>query len=592
MSTMGRMGDVDSRRLPRVLSFLSAGFVTLGFVVSAVHAAEADLLAKEASSSPAPASLSPSSSKKADALALYATGLFEEDTEGPEKAIERFREVLALDPAYTDLAVKVAYDYLRRGDTVKATSVLKDTAKAAPKDPVPLLVLSAIYLKHLNKPDLAVTYAQKAIEIAPASFPAREALWEIYTNRGEKTRADQVLDRAARSKNTDPSYWASLAELVGRRSFRDGTPLSEKEFVRISDFVEKAATLGSEDPVLLARAGDIYVLSRQVDMAIPHYEKAYQKKASLPQLRHKLAACYFESGRNSDAAPLYEEIVKLNPLELAAYDALGKIYLREGNDEKALGNARQALLIEPQELNRHLLVIDILFRQKDFPGAADALAEARRVFPRTARLSYFHGLALSQAKRHEEAIRVFEQALVEAGNSQPDLLGPEFYFDYGAAAEQAGLVVKAAELFKKVIQLDPANAGRAYNYLGYMWVDRGENLDEAEQLILRAVEMEPANGAYLDSLGWLYFKQGKFDEALKTLLHAAECLPAPDAVVYDHVADAYFKLGKTTEAVLYWQKARRLAPADLKIAEKLDKVSKAVVKKPVQDTQSTLPSVE
>lgn len=589
---MGRMGEVGIRRLPRVLYFLPAGLVTLGFVASAVYAAEADLLAIDASNASAPATLTPSASKKADALALYATGLFEEDTEGPEKAIERFREVLTLDPAYTDLAVKVAYDYLRRGDTVKATSVLKDTSKAAPKDPVPLMVLSAIYLKHLNKPDLAVTYAQRAIEVAPSSFAAREALWEIYTNRGDSTKADLVLDRAARAKNTDPAYWASLAELIGRRSFREGTPLSEKQFSRISEFTEKAASLGKDDPILLARCGDIYVLSRQVDKAIPHYEQAYNKKASLPQLRHKLAACYFEAGRSADATPLYEEIVKLNPLDIEGYDALGKIYMREGNDSKALANARQALLIEPQNLNRHLLVIDLLFRQKDFPGAASALAEARRVFPRTPRLSYFHGLALSQAKRHDEAIRVFEQALIEAGNSQPDLLGPDFYFDYGAAAEQAGLVVKAAELFKKSIQLDPNNAARAYNYLGYMWVDRGENLDEAEQLIQRAVEMEPANGAYLDSLGWLYYKQGRYEEALKTLLHAAECLPEPDAVVFDHVADAYHKLGKTTEAVLYWQKARRLAPDDAKIAEKLDKVSKAVVKKPVDETKSSLPTAE
>ena len=80
-------------------------------------------------------------------------------------------------------------------------------------------------------------------------------------------------------------------------------------------------------------------------------------------------------------------------------------------------------------------------------------------------------------------MRAFEKALVEAGNSQPDMLNADFYFDYGAAAEQAGQYVKASELFRKSIELDPDNAARSYNYLGYMWVERSENLEEAGQLI-------------------------------------------------------------------------------------------------------------
>ena len=70
------------------------------------------------------------------------------------------------------------------------------------------------------------------------------------------------------------------------------------------------------------------------------------------------------------------------------------------------------------------------------------------------------------------------------------------------------------------------------------------------------------NGAYVDSLGWLYFKQGKFDEALTELLRAAELLPEPDAVVFEHIGDACDKLGRRAEAVLYWQKALQLNPAE------------------------------
>ena len=113
-----------------------------------------------------------------------------------------------------------------------------------------------------------------------------------------------------------------------------------------------------------------------------------------------------------------------------------------------------------------------------------------------------------------------------------------------------------------------------------MWVERSENLDEAGQLIRRALEMEPGNGAYVDSLGWLYFKQGKFEEALTELLRAAELLPEPDAVVFEHIGDAYDKLGRNAEAVLYWQKALQLNPESKTIGAKLDKSAENVAKQP------------
>ena len=232
-------------------------------------------------------------------------------------------------------------------------------------------------------------------------------------------------------------------------------------------------------------------------------------------------------------------------------------------------------------------MIDLLFKQKEYEGASSALEEARKRFPKAGLLTYYHAVALSQIKHHEEAMRAFEKALVEAGNSQPDMLNSDFYFDYGAAAEQAGQYVKAGELFRKSIELDPDNAARSYNYLGYMWVERSENLEEAAQLIRRALELDPGNGAYVDSLGWLYFKQGKFQDALTELLRAAELLPEPDAVVFEHIGDAYDKLGRNAEAVLYWQKALQINPENKTIATKLDKSAENVAKQPRQNPPSS-----
>src|SRR5207248_3567188 len=130
--------------------------------------------------------------------------------------------------------------------------------------------------------------------------------------------------------------------------------------------------------------------------------------------------------------------------------------------------------------------------------------------------------------------------------NKTEVLTGEFYLNYGAACEEAGNVEKAAELFKKSIEIDPGNAAQAYNYLGYMWIDRGENLDEAGELIKRALELDPDNAAFIDSMGWYYFKKGQYDKALAELLRAASSIePTEAGEVYDHVGDTYARLGDT-----------------------------------------------
>jgi tetratricopeptide (TPR) repeat protein len=565
--------------------FLVCASVAFGLAYLAAHGAVADLL--PADTPETARALEAKGQRKADALAWFVNGLFEEESDGPEKALESYRKALALDPGNTDLAVKVAYDYLRRGETADAISVLKDAVKAAPKETAPCLALSSTYLRHLRKPDLAAKYAQTAIEIAPKTFAPYEALWEVYLSGGQTAKAEQVLEKAARSKSTDPDFWLSLAELSSRNVLRDaGASLSEVELQRVGRLLEKAAACGEKDPAALSKIGDLYVLTRQTDKALPFYRKVVELKASYPQIREKLAGCLIETGQTDAAIEVIEDLVKVNPLSVAAYDQLTQLYLKAGHLQKALASARQALLMEPQMLPRHLQVIDLLFKQKEYFSASAALAEARKRFPQAGLLTYYHGVALSQIKHHDEAMRAFERALVEAGNSQPDLLNADFYFDYGAAAEQAGQYVKASELFRKSIELDPGNAARSYNYLGYMWVERSENLDEAGQLIRRALEMEPANGAYIDSLGWLYFRQGKFEEALTELLRAAELLPEPDAVVFEHIGDACDKLGRRAEAVLYWQKALQLNPQSKDVGAKLDKAAEKVAKQPPASSQT------
>jgi Tfp pilus assembly protein PilF len=157
----------------------------------------------------------------------------------------------------------------------------------------------------------------------------------------------------------------------------------------------------------------------------------------------------------------------------------------------------------------------------------------------------------------------------------------------GAIYERQKQFDKAEEQFKKVLAVDPKNA-TVLNYYGYMLADRGIRLDEAQDLVQRAVDQEPFNGAYLDSLGWIYFKQNKTDEAEATLRKAVE-RESHDPTIRSHLGDVYAKQGRMEQAATEWEKSlaewRRTLPGDVendKIAEvekKLNQVRHRVAQK-------------
>ena len=147
---------------------------------------------------------------------------------------------------------------------------------------------------------------------------------------------------------------------------------------------------------------------------------------------------------------------------------------------------------------------------------------------------------------------MYEQTEAEAKHTNnAGLLDSQFYFNFGVSAEQSGLYDRAATLLEKSLTMedDPRQIANASNYLGFMWVDHDQNLERGGDLIKKAVELEPDNGAYLDSLGWYYYKTSRFPDALAQLQLAIEKLNPGDPVVYEHLGDTYLKLNDISNAL-------------------------------------------
>jgi tetratricopeptide (TPR) repeat protein len=262
---------------------------------------------------------------------------------------------------------------------------------------------------------------------------------------------------------------------------------------------------------------------------------------------------------------------------------------------KAVEHLEAALQAGGGDLNDYLQIGGLLRFAQQPEQFERFTARAQQLFPGEPRVGHHRAEALRQTKKYAEAAKCYEDSAKLAETRAPELLDDRFHFDWGTALERSGQFDAAARQFEKSIQLTPAEdlsrAASVMNYLGYMWLEQNRNLDSADTLIRKANELRPDEPAFVDSLGWLFFKQGKFTEALTELLRSEKLLrevqpePEPgDAEIYDHIAQSYDKLGQRDKALDYWKRTLEVQPEVEAIRERAERelgLSKPKPAKPV-----------
>ncbi|WP_299362424.1 tetratricopeptide repeat protein [uncultured Paracoccus sp.] len=192
-------------------------------------------------------------------------------------------------------------------------------------------------------------------------------------------------------------------------------------------------------------------------------------------------------------------------------------------------------------------------RMEDAERAARALTEAQ---PRLAPAWTALGDLLRQQEKWTEAVAAYDRA-IEILADDPDPQASWFaLYARGIALERSGEFDRADADMRAALELQPDQAP-VLNYLGYSWVERNVNLDEALKLIERAVELRPDDGYILDSLAWAYYRQGRFEEAVAPMERAVAAM-SDDSLVNDHMGDIYWKVGRRREAEIQWQRALSL----------------------------------
>jgi tetratricopeptide (TPR) repeat protein len=366
----------------------------------------------------------------------------------------------------------------------------------------------------------------------------------------------------------------------------------------------------------------LYDFAKQPDKAQQFFEKAL---ASSEQLNWRLtdAVANFDQrhGRAEKAKALYQKFIQQNAGSELAVAALARpagapqALIRSAADGLAeamfdlasvLNQAetvdlsliydRFALALRPQFGLAQLLLSDVLSAQNKPEESLQVLAEIRQASPyySSARLRSAINLdtldrtdeainqlktiaaeqpeaiaaevqlgdVLRNKKRYAEAVTAYDEAIRRSGTAGLPERWSLFY-DRGVALERSGQWQRAEEDLKHALELKPEQP-LVLNYLGYSWIDRGENLEQGVKMIEKAVELRPEDGYIVDSLGWAHYRMGDYTGAVEYLEKAIELVPQ-DPTINDHLGDAYWQSGRMNEARYQWRRALQFGPQENEI---------------------------
>jgi tetratricopeptide (TPR) repeat protein len=540
--------------------------------------------------------------------------------ENLDNAIEQFQAILALQPDDSYSALWLARLYRFENQHAQAEKVLRAILEREPDNGQALEQLSQLLIDEGRSEEAITLLNQAASDSAEPGF--YDLLGDAYSQQKDWPKAEEAYRKAVDEDPDEPNHRHGLAEAL----------LEEQKYPQALEQFQKLAELEPGTYQNYVRLAELYRKLGQFDQAQSSILRAKQLAPGNLEVVFNEAMLYEDQGHYEDAIKLLTDAIagvksqQHSPSEAAGnsgalgilYEQLGRVYREAQNYPAAIDTFREMAKLGPDTQKRaEMLLIDTYREDREIdPAIAEtkkALAESPRDPNLTMTLAMLYGEkadgaqatklleTLLQGNQNDEQVYIqlaqvqerskeFAAAEQSAGKAEEMARMPEdkamAWFMLGAIYERQKKFDLAEQEFRRVLDENPNNA-QVLNYYGYMLADRGVRLGEATSLIEKAVQQEPNNGAYLDSLGWAYYKQDKFAEAEEYLRKAIDH-DSHDPTILSHLGDVYLKLGQNERAAELleraaseWQKA---VPADYdseKISE-LDAQLKSLKKRLAQ----------
>jgi tetratricopeptide (TPR) repeat protein len=504
----------------------------------------------------------------ADILTLY--GRLMQKSRDPEAARGAYLEVLEIDPDRENIYLLLGGLYIQDDRLEDAQKTFERLVQHFPDSYAGHLFLGKILLE-TGDDARAETHLENALELDPDMLEPRFELLRLYRARAEGIREITVQKGdsvAAISLRLYGKYNADIEQAIlrinpGMRSvntIREGQVLrfpgigiaKDNESVRQlhTKIINQYREILNERPRNVRAAlelADYYLRNGFEDEAASLLKELGARSVSDNEVLATAARLYLDEKNYEAAAPILEGMLAGAPDSSALHNAAGITYYGLKEYSRAISHFRQ--VAEDSRFYADAVIYTaFLYQESDRPEEAIRFLETA-VDRSPDQADFIYYLAVFQ----EEAGRLAEtQALLKRGiANHPG--NAKLHFRLGVVSDKMGDKAACIAEMKRVIELDPKHAN-ALNYLGYTYAEMGQNLDEAERLIKRALSLTPNDGYITDSLGWVYYQQGKFEKALSYLKKAVERVP-DDPIILEHLGDVYRKLGDKQNALKYYRQS-------------------------------------
>jgi tetratricopeptide (TPR) repeat protein len=488
-------------------------------------------------------------------------------------------------------------------------------ATAAPQNPAPPLDATPGYYfllgRHLEsegKIDDAIAAHRRAIDLAPESAEIRAELAGLYARQDRALEAleaaEAALQRDAANREANRILGSIYAAFVDQKQpIRRGDDPTQYAARAIAS-LEKARGSGATDPSLELMLGRLYLQTSAFDKAITPLRRVFEEQPAYSEAALLLSNAFHGAGRIDDATRTLQEALAENPRFYRGHLRLAELYdeqrrwkdaaaayaaaqsvnpradlmvrraaalLNSGATAEAMAMLQDAMKRNPERPDAALLYLlaHAQRQTKDLDAASATAERLRKTYPDDIRGLYAMAAVLESKAQYAEAAAVLKDLIARA----PD--DASLVYQYAHALDKGGRAADAEAALRGLLARDPRDAN-ALNSLGYMFAERGERLDEAVELLQRAVQIEPKNPSFLDSLGWAYVRQGRLELADAPLAEAAAKLP-DNSVVQDHLGELRFRQKRFAEAIAAWQRS---------LAGDGDSIDRAAIEKKLSDAQS------
>lgn len=511
-----------------------------------------------------------------------------------QQAVVLYFDAVKKDPRNDGAFFELAKAHAMQGEFADALEFAQKASEIDPQNTYYLTVLADIYTLS-NQVDQSVEIYRRLTTAHPGRVDYLMSLANTYLYAGRYNEALQVFDR--------------IEEISG---FSEEVSLQKQKILveqgRIDEAIaeaEKMVAMFPDETMFAELLSDLYMEAGQVEKARALFERMLEKDPDNPMGHLMMADYYQEKGETEkafgslkmafrsprldtenkgrimytfynlsqenpgyldQALELCELLIEMHPDDAEPYLIHGDFLARENRLEEARGQFLKGALLDPSNVAvwQQVLVLDN--QLGDYQGMLEHSNLALEYFFEQPLFFLFNGLANMQLKNYQDAASSLEYGSTLVQNDKD--LSVQFYSMLGDTYHYLNDFIRSDASYEKALKADPQNATVLNNYAYHLSL-RSIRLDEAEFMAAEANRLQPGTSAYQDTLGWVLYQKGRYQEAAEWIGKAVQSAEEASGTVLEHYGDVLFKLNQPEMALEYWKKAKEAGDTSELLPQKI-----------------------